>query len=421
MKSTHTVVLVPGFFGFGALGKLNYFVGVQDVLQNTFTRRSVDAVVVEVPTLPTASIRRRAARLLEVLANVTAESPGPVHVIGHSTGGLDARLALAPTASLPTETRAIDYDRVHTLVTVSTPHFGTPLADFFGSAAGYPLLRMIAGLSSSMIEHFHVPLGLLLRLGRALARADDWLGLRQTVADDLLRDLVQDFSAEKRAELLAFINDVSHDQSLVFQLTPAACDLLNASTADPKNLRYGSVVCAARPPRLSGIAALKHDPYAQLMHAVYAGTYRATARTRNRFPDPVPEQGDTLMQAFGTLPGPSWSDGIVPTLSQIWGDVLHATHADHLDVVGHYGAARADGRTTDWLPSRSGFDDAAFERLWCAVANYIADGIKLPPPTCHRKNVGTERTQAELSPSTPDRPPTFTPSRHSARSAGRTA
>ena len=55
--SRHHVVLVPGFFGFGSLGELTYFVGVRQALERAFERFSLNVHVVEVQTLPTASIR----------------------------------------------------------------------------------------------------------------------------------------------------------------------------------------------------------------------------------------------------------------------------------------------------------------------------------------------------------------------------
>jgi hypothetical protein len=64
------------------------------------------------------------------------------------------------------------------------------------------------------------------------------------------------------------------------------------------------------------------------------------------------------------------NDGIVPTLSQLHGRVLHVARADHLDVVGHY--TLAGGRTADWLPSGAGFTPEAFEATWEAVASAIA-------------------------------------------------
>jgi triacylglycerol lipase len=395
--SRHHVVLVPGFFGFGSLGELTYFVGVREALERAFKRFSLDVNVVEVATLPTASIRHRAARVHETLAQVALAEDGPIHIVGHSTGGLDARLAITPTSSLPTTKKFRDHERLRTLVTISTPHFGTPLASFFGSAAGYPILRVCSALITSVLKHGYLPVGFGLRIGGWFIRADDAIGFKRTALDDFFRSVIADFSPERRAELIAFIEGVSRDQSLIFQLTAAGCDLLNASTADPSTLRYGSVVCRARPPRLSNLLAFKHDPYTQAMHALYAALYKiAGFNTKDHFPEPVPEQRVVLERAFGAYPEGSWSDGIVPTLSQIWGEVIHATHADHLDVVGHYGSMRPEAPTSDWLPTRSGFDDAAFEMLWSTVARFITDDAHTEAGPRHRENVGVERTQVEL-------------------------
>ena len=394
----HHVVLVPGFFGFGSLGELTYFVGVKAALEREFARLSLNVEVAVVPTLPTASIRHRAARVSETLAAVARARPGPIHIVGHSTGGLDARLAIAPTSSLPTRNKFHDHERLRTLVTICTPHFGTPLASAFGSAAGYPLLKLMAALSTLLLRHGYVPLRLALRLASFVVKADDVLGFDKTVADQFFRDVIADFSPERRAELVAFIEGVSSDQSLIFQLTPAGCDLLNASTADPDNLRYGSVVCRARPPAWSNLLHFKHNPYAQSMHALYALLHQLASHANDKhFPPPVPEQRAVLTRAFGQFPERSWSDGIVPTLSQIWGEVIHATTADHLDVVGHYGAARPGKPTTDWLPTRSGFDDHAFDELWGDVARFITEEAHQAdaPRSRYRRNIGVERTEVE--------------------------
>ena len=394
--SRHHVLLVPGFFGFGSLGELTYFVGVREALERAFERLSLDVHVLEVPTLPTASIRHRAARVRETLVALAESEAGPIHIVGHSTGGLDARLAIAPTASLPTTSKFHDQGRLRTLVTLSTPHFGTPLASFFGSAAGSPLLRSVSWLLVSGLKHGHLPLRIGLRLGGWFTRADDALGFKPTLVDDVFREVIADFSPERRAELIAFIEGISKDQSLVFQLTPAGCDLLNAGTADPDSLRYGSVVCRGRRPHLTDLLSLTRDPYTRSMHVLYALLHRVAGFTPSeRLPEPVPEQRRVLEQAYGSYPRPAWSDGIVPTLSQVWGEVIHATQADHLDVVGHYGSSRAGARTSDWLPSNSGFDDDAFDRLWSAVAGFIAEEARQQDVPLHRRNVGVERTEVE--------------------------
>jgi triacylglycerol lipase len=79
-----------------------------------------------------------------------------------------------------------------------------------------------------------------------------------------------------------------------------------------------------------------------------------------------------LNRGFDFTVDASTNDGVVPTLSQLHGRVLHVARADHLDVVGHYTLA-AEG-TADWLPSGAGFRSDAFESLWNAVAAAIARG-----------------------------------------------
>jgi triacylglycerol lipase len=85
----------------------------------------------------------------------------------------------------------------------------------------------------------------------------------------------------------------------------------------------------------------------------------------------------------------------VPTNSQIWGELIHATTADHLDVVGHFGDVSPDSPAADWLPSDSGFDAAGFGRLWDDVASFIVAEARAQTSTA--ENVGTDRTERDLS------------------------
>src|SRR6185369_7109773 len=238
---THHVLLIPGFFGFGRFGELSYFSGVREAIESSFERLGLPVTVTEVPTLPMSSIRFRAARVLETLAEVASRADGPIHLIGHSTGGLDARLAIAPTASLPANVVFDAYDRVKTLVTVCAPHYGTPVATYFTRPMGRFLIRTVGSYLIFMLERGRVPLKLLLRLGYFFVRARDPFRKRPGTFDDLYDKLLSDLSEPRILELATFLKAVVKDQSLLFQLTPAGCDLLNACTADPK-LAYASVV-----------------------------------------------------------------------------------------------------------------------------------------------------------------------------------
>ena len=374
----HNVVLVPGFFGFGNFGDLRYFSGVREAIEREFARRGVELRVTEVATLPTASIRQRAASVLEVLSAIAEHNDGPLHIIGHSTGGLDARLAIAPTASLPTSAKLKDFRRVRTLVTVCCPHFGTPLAAYFSDVWGRFLLRTVAAYFIFWLERGKLPVKVLLRLWHFVVRLRDPFKKRPGTFDELYQKLLGDFSDERRLALIDFLKAVSLDQSLLFQLTPASCDLLNACTADP-DLRYGSVIARAPKPSFRLLLRSSFDLYSQIVYPVYALCHRIAARGKKwHVPEPVAAQREKLAALAEQPPSAADNDGIVPTYSQIWGSVLHVAEADHLDVVGQYGFHDAQTLSGDWLPSYSRFDRAQFETLWSSVARFIAEDADSP-------------------------------------------
>jgi triacylglycerol lipase len=138
----HPVVLVHGLMGFDEIGvpgmpalKARYFRGIVEHLE----RRGV---VIHRPRLPAAaSVPERAARLAAFLR---ALPPGRVNVIAHSMGGLDARWAISRLGA---------GDRVASLVTIGTPHRGTPMADLAASAPAR-LVRAAAAAVGATSEAF---------------------------------------------------------------------------------------------------------------------------------------------------------------------------------------------------------------------------------------------------------------------------
>ncbi|HVY31564.1 MAG TPA: hypothetical protein VHB79_33660 [Polyangiaceae bacterium] len=365
------VLLIPGFFGFGRLGDISYFAGVAALLERLLAARGVQANVVEVVTPPTASIRQRAARVLEALALV-AESPGDIHLVGHSTGGLDARLAIAQTAALPTKVQFSQYERLRSVVSISCPHYGTNLSTYFTRPLGRALFRMAARYLAFMLERGRLPLKVLLRLGYALVRMWDPRRKQRGTFDQLYERLLNDLSDERRLELVQFLRQIADEQALLFQLTPAGCDLLNACTLDPP-LAYASVVTCAAPPRFVAWLRTISNLYAQIMYPLYWVLHRLSrekdAALRGQLAEEQLLALDTQLERAARGDD---TDGVVPVLSQVWGRVLHVARGDHLDVVGQYGAL-GEGWGGDWLPSASGFDAAAFEALWSDVAKFIAE------------------------------------------------
>src|SRR5690242_7559579 len=117
-------------FGFTRLASYDYFTHVQRALDARFSKAGLELETHVSDVLPTASVRRRAGRLAELIER-TATGDGPIHLLGHSTGGLDARLVASPCAQLTSEGREPWLPRLRSVTTMNTPHYGTPLASFF--------------------------------------------------------------------------------------------------------------------------------------------------------------------------------------------------------------------------------------------------------------------------------------------------
>ena len=65
------------------------------------------------------------------------------------------------------------------------------------------------------------------------------------------------------------------------------------------------------------------------------------------------------------------NDGMVPTLSQVWGEIIHATWGDHLDAIGHFYLPTHVPPHFDWLNSGANFTLEEFERIWNDVARFL--------------------------------------------------
>ncbi|MFA6034400.1 MAG: hypothetical protein WC889_15985, partial [Myxococcota bacterium] len=134
----HLVILVPGFLGFRQVGNITYFQTVTRRLTAILDRMGMKARVVVFKPLPTSALSERAQDLLEKSYFMFISGRYErVHFIGHSTGGLDIRLALDPTMRLSKDRRTSARHRrmrevlrsaMGARVSIATPHRGTPLA-----------------------------------------------------------------------------------------------------------------------------------------------------------------------------------------------------------------------------------------------------------------------------------------------------
>jgi len=369
-------VLVPGFFGFANLGDFAYFHHVRDLLLEIGPGLGLDGELRVVVTEPTASLPRRAALLAESISRLLDTSPGHVSIVGHSSGGLDARLLVSPDVVLPT---AADVERcarsVRALVTVSSPHHGTPLAHLFGSLLGQQLLSLLSLATIYTLRTGRLPISAVLRLARFLRHPRS---RPSGVVDQLFLQLLSDFSGARRRAVEQFFANVRDDQALVSQIAPAGMDLFNASTQDRPGVRCGCVVTRARPPGLASLARAGLDPYAQATHALFVVLYRfASTAHGDRRPRITSEHASVLRQAYGRIPDLSANDGIVPTLSQLRGHPIAAVWADHHDAIGHFHHPTHVPPHFDWVASGTGFDRRHFEALWRDIVAYLA-GARRP-------------------------------------------
>ena len=135
------ILLVHGLLGFSQLrlGRwtlFHYFPGIAD-----FLRRAGNQVL-EADVSPTGGVAHRANQLRHFLNRHVPH--GPVHILAHSMGGLDARYLISRMDMAP---------RVVSLTTIGTPHRGSPFANW-GVRRLRRLLRPFFELFGIPIEGF---------------------------------------------------------------------------------------------------------------------------------------------------------------------------------------------------------------------------------------------------------------------------
>jgi pimeloyl-ACP methyl ester carboxylesterase len=127
------VVLVPGFFSSLAAGYIRINPNDRLEVKPYFSKAIVEALessscsVFVVETLaPLASLEGNGERLFRFLEGLKVKiGHRPIHIIGHSAGGLYALYAVSKNPSL----------NVRSVYTISTPYFGSDLVDRMADSA----------------------------------------------------------------------------------------------------------------------------------------------------------------------------------------------------------------------------------------------------------------------------------------------
>lgn len=377
------IFLIPGFFGFANLGDFTYWGPVKTKLDTLLDEAGLTANIHAVKSLPTASLRNRTRCLLETIAEVR---PGPnaiIHLIGHSTGGLDARLLLTPAVDVQSKVDAERIARkVRSSISVATPHRGAPIASFFTGLLGRKLLKILSILTMNALRGGELPLSVWVKAAGLFTIP---ASIGENLAGQLYRQLLSDFNPERRQQVQSLLQQVEQDQSLLTQLTVESMDLFNAAAGDRKGVHYGSVVTRARPPGLNTSLEIGLDPIEQAEHAFYYSLSQLSAGYD--FPDPGAQYKKMFKRIFKDVPDSTANDGIVPTLSQPWGKCIAAAQADHLDIIGHFNDENGPEHHYDWLTTHSNFRVEDFHDVWRHVTDFIARSESDPVPVSRTRRI----------------------------------
>jgi pimeloyl-ACP methyl ester carboxylesterase len=367
------VALVPGFFGFDHRGDSTYFADrfVAALRAGLEARGRPGVPVVSVSTLGIASLRRRQDDLLgelEALETPTKDQPrlrGPRawHLVGHSTGGVDAALLLrdAPLADGAHGTTFGSsgwgkwsdlVGRIRSVTTIAAPHFGTglaasPLARF---AAGHPSLGAVGDMVLATLD---------------VARRGD-LGSRVKFAMSATPHL---------QKMPLFLIQMMLANDLARDLHP---DVLERLSERPVRSGYdGRVFSIATVAPRPG-----HDHSDKLFRDMWRWTHRGALATPDARVSPLLDDSSLrLPSQRGVVLPPidaGDSDGVASTQRQVLGELLGVVVGDHVDVLGRYRrTSLVDGKTIDpgLLTSGAEFGDDEFFALLARVADRIAKAI----------------------------------------------
>ena len=244
----HQIYLIPGFFGFASIGGISYFRQVRETLLDVFESRGYHAEIIDVRTMPTASLTHRARRLAMTIRDHGGLDDGVVvHLIGHSTGALDARLLCSAHAKIDIEAYADEVrEKVQTVVSISGPHYGTPLSNFFTTLYGKNLLYLVSLLV--IVGLWRRPITMIGGLVGILGKMNDMLGLDETIIHQITNTLLRDFGPDEEQEVRRFLRSILEDQGAMIQISPEGMELFNATTHDNPDVRYVSYATASPPP-----------------------------------------------------------------------------------------------------------------------------------------------------------------------------
>jgi len=367
MKTPDVVVLIPGFLGFARFGGFYYFADrLIAVLRGLLEEPLGYAVpMIPVTTFPTDSLRKRQKGLLQELESFCRGLSGVerLHLIGHSTGGVDAQL-LACTRPLYgaswDKKASLVRAKIRSVVTISAPHYGTRLAESRLARWGENPLRH----PTAILPEMRTLLDLLALIPRDLAAT---AGVELAAPNDVLK----------------FMWQVARSRRLIEDLKPKDMEALRKRLAPDPDIALTCFVTGTLP---RNDKTRPSDPF-------FCDLYRLSEGSPGVSPEV--ERCERLLRELiqkdpklvicsdqSKIPplSPTLNDGVVNTVRQVVNpdqpdEVGGIVVADHADVLGHYDRedAQVGGKpyNAGLFHSGAAFGDDEFFALYRRVAQAI--------------------------------------------------
>jgi pimeloyl-ACP methyl ester carboxylesterase len=371
MMSDDLVLLLPGFFGFTRISGLYYFAErVAAAIRGGLDMCLGQPVpVVPLTTLPAGSLHDRQESLvqqLRALLKRTGRKPR-LHLIGHSTGGVDAYLLTCERQAAGAQwTAAQDEARrqLASITTVASPFRGTWLT--------------ANAVAKFALDPRHNAKGLV----TALKLVHELLAWR--FDKSLFADVISSATAGLPDAAKLCWNLLQHRQ-LIGELTPDYMEQLLQDNPRKLDVPFTSFVTAVP----EGL--LHHaSPFFADLYEMTSGDDTAPVSTAiTAATDLLNAHAADAMRPAGCEPPvfePGVNDGIVNSARQVLDPADRSTLggiivADHLDVLGYYDGVDAlvSGRPLNQSVFRSGagFGDDQFFQLYGNIAGRIKETMSV--------------------------------------------
>jgi pimeloyl-ACP methyl ester carboxylesterase len=321
--------------------------------------------VIPITTFPTDSLRTRQKGLLHELEAICQRESGVerLHLIGHSTGGVDAQL-LACTKPLYGATwdkkASVVRGKIKSVVTLSAPHYGTGLAE-----------SRLARFGENPLRHPTAILPELRTLGNLLAL--------------IPRDLAATAGIELAApnDVLKFMWQVARSRKLIEDLKPKDMEAVRKRLTPDPEIALTCFVTGTVP---RDDKTRPSDPFFRDLYGLTQGSEDVSAEAQKcdrLLQELVEKHPELVIRSDGSkLPpiSPMLNDGVVNTVRQIVNpdqpeEIGGFVVADHADVLGHYDRPDAliGGKpyNAGLFHSGAGFGDNEFFTLYRRVVAAI--------------------------------------------------